>query len=173
MLKIVQRSRDSRLDLMDGSRLASHQKLHTSHQKLHTCQACQKLKRHASYCTTGQKSQADQVVSSQLKLTTQSSRKAKSPDHPVQEKLTLCILFSPYYIQTLIPTKYRELLKRILRVKSQRKTKLTHSQSSHRDSSNSSTLTFSIVTSLRGTLPKPFLTIPISVRRLFSALGSS
>ena len=42
-----------------------------------------------------------------------------------------------------------------------------------RDSSNSSTFFLSIVKSLRGLLPKPFLTISISVRGLFGALGSS
>ena len=47
------------------------------------------------------------------------------------------------------------------------KTRLTHPQSSHRDSSNSSTLFLSFVKSLRGTLPNHFLTIPISVRRPF------
>ena len=36
-----------------------------------------------------------------------------------------------------------------------------------RDSSNSSTLFLSIVKSLRGLLPKPYLTISISVRELF------
>ena len=41
------------------------------------------LKSHANYCTTGQNSQASQAVSSRLKLATQPSRKAKSPDHPV------------------------------------------------------------------------------------------
>ena len=65
--------------------------------------------------------------------------------------------------------KCRELLERILREKPQRKTRLTHPQSSHRDSSNSSTLILSIVTSLGGSLPKPFLTIPTSVRRPFGA----
>ena len=65
--------------------------------------------------------------------------------------------------------KYRELPERILREKPQRKTRLTHPQSSHRDSSNSSTLILSIVTSLRGSLPKRFLTIPTSVRRSFGA----
>ena len=65
--------------------------------------------------------------------------------------------------------KCRELLEKILREKPQRKTRLTHSQSSHRDSSNSSTLILSIVISLRGSLPKSFLTIPISVRRPFGA----
>ena len=56
---------------------------------------------------------------------------------------------------------------RILSEKPQRKTRLIHPQSSHRDSSNSSTLFLSIVKSLRGTLSKPFLTIPISIKRLF------
>ena len=42
-----------------------------------------------------------------------------------------------------------------------------------RDSSNSSILFLSIVKSLRGFLPKLFLTISITVRGLFSVLGSS
>ena len=75
--------------------------------------------------------------------------------------------FSPCYIYTLIPTIFKELLERILREKLQRKTRLIHPQSSHRDSSNSSTLFLSIVKSLRGILPKHFLTIPIFVRRSF------
>ena len=160
MLKIVQRSRDSRLDLAGGSWLASYQ-------KLHTCQACQKLKRHASCCTTGQKSLAGQALSSCLELATQPSREVNSPDHPVWEKLTLRIPFSPHYIQILISTKYRELLERILKEKPQRKIRLIHPQSLHRDSSNSSTFFISIVTSLRGTLPKPFLIVPIFVGRPF------
>ena len=73
MLKIVQRSKDLRLDLAGGLRLASRQ-------KLHACQACQKLK-----SSTRQKSQAGQAVSSRLELATQSNRKAKSLDHPVWE----------------------------------------------------------------------------------------
>ena len=93
MFKIVQRSRDSRLDLMGGSRLASRQKLHTCQacQKLHTCQACQTLKSHASCCTTGQNSQASQAFSSQLELATQPSHEVKSPEHPIWEKLTFHI----------------------------------------------------------------------------------
>ena len=39
----------------------------------------EELKSHASCCTTGQKSQADQAVSLQLELATQSSLEAKSP----------------------------------------------------------------------------------------------
>ena len=42
-----------------------------------------------------------------------------------------------------------------------------------RDSLNSSTLFLSIVKSFRGLLPKLFLTISISVRGLFGALGSN
>ena len=56
------------------------------------------LKSHASRCITGQKSQAGQADSSRLELTTQSSRDAKSPDHPIRKKLTLRIPFSPHYI---------------------------------------------------------------------------
>ena len=89
------------------------------------------------------------------------------------KKLSFHIPFSPYYIYTLVPTKCRELLERFLREKPLRKTRLIHPQSSHRDSSNSSTIFLSIVKSLRGTLPKPLLTVPISVRRLLGALGSS
>ena len=131
------------------------------------------LKSHASCCITGQKSQAGQAISSRLELATQPSCEVKSPDHPVWEKLTFHIPFSPYYIQTLIPTKCRELSERNLREKPQRKIRLIHPQSSHRDSSNSFTLFLSIVKSLRGTLSKPLLTIPIYVRRLFGTLGSS
>ena len=65
--------------------------------------------------------------------------------------------------------KCRKLPQRILREKPQRKIKLTHPQSLHKDSSNSSILTLSIVTSLRGSLPKLFFTIPTSVRGPFGA----
>ena len=72
MLKIVQRSSDSRLDLASRSQLASRQ-------KLHTCQVCQKLKRHASWSTTGQKVQTGRSITSRLELTAQLSREAKPP----------------------------------------------------------------------------------------------
>ena len=45
-----------------------------SHQKLHMCQACQKLKRHASWGTTGQNRTIGRSVTSLLELATQSSR---------------------------------------------------------------------------------------------------
>ena len=115
------------------------------------------LKSHASCCIIGQKSQASQAVSSRLEVT----------KPPCLGKTDFSHSFSPYYIYTLIPMIFRELLARILREKPERKIRLIHPQSSHRDSSNSSTLFLSIVKSLRGTLPKPFFTILISVRMSF------
>ena len=88
LLKFVQRSRDSRLDLAGGSRLQATR-------MMHTCQACQKLKRCASCCTTGQKSQASQAICSRLELATQPSREVKSPEHPIWENLTFHIPFHP------------------------------------------------------------------------------
>ena len=48
--------------------------LASSRQKQHTCQACQKLKRHASWSTTRQNRTTGCSVISRLDLTTQSSR---------------------------------------------------------------------------------------------------
>ena len=76
LLKIVQKNRDSRLDLAGGLRLQVAR-------MMHTCQACQKLKSHASCCTIRQKSQGGQAVCSSLELATQPSREVKSPEHPV------------------------------------------------------------------------------------------
>ena len=77
---------------------------------------------------------------------------------------TLLFTFLTYtIINTLIPTKCRELLERILREKFWRKTRLTHPKSSSFDSPNSSTFTLSINISLRGTFcqilnsPYPYL----------------
>ena len=44
-----------------------------SHQKQHTCQACQKLKRHTSWSTTGQNRTTGRSVIARLDLATQSS----------------------------------------------------------------------------------------------------
>ena len=89
MLKIVQRSKDSRLDLAGGSRLASHQKV-----------------AHVPSMPEAEESQAGQAVSSRLELTTQPSREVKLPDHPVWEKLTFHIpshptIYRPLYPRTL------------------------------------------------------------------------
>ena len=69
--------------------------------------------------------------------------------------------------------KCRELLERILREKLQRKTRLTHSQSSSFDSTNSSTLTLSIDISLRGTLVKSLFHHTHICEKAFWYLGSS
>ena len=76
MLKIVQGYRDSRLD----SQVTRHWQVAKVGTRV---KHAGKLKSHASCCTTGQKSQAGQAVSSRLELTTQPSHEAKSPDHPV------------------------------------------------------------------------------------------
>ena len=82
------------------------------------------------------------------------------PSHPT--------IYIPLYLR------FKESFQRkFLREKPQRKTRLIHSQSSLRNSSNSSTLFLSIVKSLRGLLSKHFLTISISLRELFGALGSN
>ena len=63
----------------------------------------EKLNRHASCSTTGQKVQYGHSVILRLGLTTQSSREAKLPIHSVMEKLTLCIPFSLQYKYLLYP----------------------------------------------------------------------
>ena len=88
LLKFMQRSRDSQLDLTGGSRLQAAR-------MMHTCQACQKLKRRTCYCITRQKSQAGQAVCSRLELVTQPSREVKSLEHPVWENLTFHIPSHP------------------------------------------------------------------------------
>ena len=91
MLKIVQRCRDLRLDSrMTGNWQATKVGTRVKH--------AGELKSHANCCTTGQKLQAGQAISSQLELATQPNRGVKSPDHLVWEKLTLRIPFSSHYI---------------------------------------------------------------------------
>ena len=96
MLKIVQGCRDLRLDLR-----VTHNWQAT---KVGTrVKYAGKLKSHASYCITRQKSQAGQTVSSRLELATQPSRKVKSLDHPVWEKLTFYISSHPIIYKPLYP----------------------------------------------------------------------
>ena len=88
MLKIVQRHRDSRLDLAGGSRLARCQ-------KLYTCQACQNLKCHASQSSIGQKAQIGRSVTSWLELAAQSSREAKPLANSVLKNRVFAFLSHP------------------------------------------------------------------------------
>ena len=162
----MQRNRDLRLDLASGSWLQAAK-------MMHTCQACQKLKSRASCCITEQKSQAGQAVCSRLELTTQPSREVKSPEHPVWEKLTFHIPSYPTIYISLYPI-FRESFQREFweRNPKEKQDWLIHNLYL-RDSSNSSTLFLSIIKSLRGLLPKPFLTISISTKWLFGALENS
>ena len=91
MLKIVHGCKDSRLD---SQVTRDWQAAKVSTRMEHTGE----LKSHANCCTVGQKSQTGQAVSLWLELATQPSREVKSLDHPVWEKLTFHIPFSPYYI---------------------------------------------------------------------------
>ena len=61
------------------------------------------LKSHISWSTTRQNFQSVQVISSWLRLATQSNRKAKSPNHFVWEKLTFRIPNTHQYIYPLYP----------------------------------------------------------------------
>ena len=71
LLKCVQRSRDSRLDLAGGSRLQAAR-------LMHTCQVCQKLKHHASYSLQDKSSRLARPfargLNSRLNPVTRSSR---------------------------------------------------------------------------------------------------
>ena len=75
MLKIVQGCRDS---LVTRDWQAAKVGSHVEH--------AGELKSHASCCTTGQKSQVGQAVSSRLELATQLSHEIKSLDHPIWKK---------------------------------------------------------------------------------------
>ena len=88
MLKIVQGCRDSRLD-SQVTRDWQAAKIGTR------AEHAGELKSHASCCTTGQKSQAGQAISSRLELATSPNREVKLPEHPVWEKLTFHIPSHP------------------------------------------------------------------------------
>ena len=98
--KVCKKNRDSRLDLAAASR-----------QKLLTCQACQKLKCHASWSTTRQNRTTGRSVTLRLELATQSSDEAKSRASPVLKNLTLHILFSSQYKYPFYPRKKESFLR--------------------------------------------------------------
>ena len=84
--------------------------------KCHTCEACRKPKGHDSWNTTRQKGQSGLPVISRLKLATHPRRKWVTRTPCFVEKCLFTFLTYPT-INTLIPTKYREHLERILREK--------------------------------------------------------
>ena len=119
LLKCVQRSRDSRLDFASGSRLQVA-KLE------HTCQACQKLKRHAS-CSLQDKS---------FRLARPSTCGLNSRLNPVTRLSHQNTLFGKIYLFTFLLTLlyiyfYTHDSKRASRENFKRetleKTRLTHS----------------------------------------------
>ena len=96
MLKIVQGCRDSQLDLR-VTRNWQVAKVGTR------VKHARELKSHANCCTTGLKFQANQAVSSRLKLATQPNHEVKSPNYPVWEKLTFHIPSHPTVYRLLYP----------------------------------------------------------------------
>ena len=144
-----------------------------SRQKMHTCQACQKLKRHASWSTTGQNSTTGRFVISRLDLATQSSLKAKPRASPVLKNLTLHIPFSPLYKYPLYPQKkesfQREFWERNPRVIQDWFIHNLHIETLQIPQLFSSPL----LNPWEAYFQNLFLTIFISVIGLFGALGSS
>ena len=100
MLKSVQENRVSRLDLASDSWLQAARS------------ACQKLKRHASWSTTGQNRTTGRSVIAWLDLATQSSREPS-----LFWKTWRFTFFSHPSVNTPYTHKKRELPKRILREK--------------------------------------------------------
>ena len=120
------------------------------------CQTCQKLKRHASWSSTGQNRTTGRSVISRLDFATQSSCEAKPRASPVLKNLTLHIPFSPQYKYPLCPQKNESIQREFW----ERNPKVKQDWFIHnlyiRDSSNSSTLFLSIVKLLRGLFTKTF-----------------
>ena len=147
MHKIVQGCRDSRLELAGDSWLASHQ-------SWHTCEACRPLA-----CS----------LNSRLSPIARPSHQTTLFGKNWLFTFLLTLLYIYPYTHDLNRASRENFWERNPREKQDW---LIHNLYL-RDSSNSSILFLSIVKSLRGLLPKPFLTISISVRGLFGALGSS
>ena len=121
LLKCVQRSRDSRLDLAGGSRLQAAR-------LMHTCQTCQKLKGHAS-CSLQDKSP---------RLARPFARGLNSWLNPVARSSRQNTLFGKIWLFTFLLTllyiyPYTHDSKRVSRENFERetleKTRLTHPQS--------------------------------------------
>ena len=128
----------------------------------------EKLNRHASCSTTRQKVQIGHSVSSWPGLATQSSHQST-----LLWKNWLFAFLSHSSINTPYTHEILRASRKNFEKETLEKTKLTHPQSLHSDSSNSSTLTLSIVTSLRGTLAKTFSHDTHICEKVFWCLGSS
>ena len=120
------------------------------------CQACQKLKSHASCCTIGQKSQANQAIYSRLELATQPSREVKLLEHPVWEKLTSHIPSHPTIYMPLYPRFWESFQREFWERNPREKQDWLIHNLYLRDSLNSSTLFLSIVKILERFITKTF-----------------
>ena len=78
--------------------------------------------------TTGQKSQAGQVICSRLELATQPNREVKPPKHLVWQNMTFHIPSHPTIYIPLYP-RFKESFQREFWEKNRRENKLTHPQS--------------------------------------------
>ena len=121
LLKFVQRSRDSRLDLAGGLRLQAAK-------MLHTCQACQKLKRRAS-CSLQDKSPRlarpfTRSLNSQLNPVARSSRQNTLFGKIRLFTFLLTLLYIYPYIHDL-----KRASKENFKRETLEKTRLTHPQS--------------------------------------------
>ena len=132
--------------------------------KCHMCEACRKLKGHDSWSTAGQKGQSDQLVTSWLELATCPSREWVTKTPCFAEKWLFTFLTYPT-INTLIPTKCRELPERILREKQDWLIHNLRHLILQIPLLSPSPLSYP----WDDTYPNPYLTIPILVRRLFGA----
>ena len=166
LLKCVQRNRDSRLDLASGSRLQAAR-------LKHTCQACQKLKRRASCSLQDKSPRLARPFACGLNLRLNPIARSSR-----QNTLFGKIWLFTFFLTLLYIYPYTHDLERASRENFEReileKTRVTHPQSlPKRLFKFLYSLPLSIVKSLKGSLSKPFLTISISMRGLFGALGSS
>ena len=80
-----------------------------SHQSWYTCEACREAEESCQLLHYRKKVQADQAVSSQFELATQSSCEEKLLDHPVWEKLTFHIPSHPTIYRPLYPRNVESL----------------------------------------------------------------
>ena len=117
--------------------------------KCHTCEICRKLMSHDSWSTTGQKGQSSQLIILRLKLATHPGREWVVKTSYFVEKCLFTFLTYPT-INSLIPTKCRELLER----KTLENNKIDSFTILYLWFSNFSTLNLSIDIPLRGSLTK-------------------
>ena len=147
MLKTVQWSRDSWLDLVDGSRLASRQKMQWSMQRSWTVMLAVELQDKKSRLAIQLARGLDSWLSQVVRPSRQSTLLWKN------------WLFT-FLSHSSINTPYTHEILRASRENFERETleknKINSSTIFTSNSSNSSTLTLSIVTSLRGSLTKSF-----------------